>query len=62
MKRSRGVDALLSPQDLASFLQIPLSTIYYWRYTGEGPPALRVGRMLRYDMADVRAWLKTRAG
>ncbi|MDQ3766904.1 MAG: helix-turn-helix domain-containing protein [Actinomycetota bacterium] len=52
---------MLSARELAAFLEVPLSTIYFWRYRGEGPRAMRVGRCLRFSMADVRAWLERRA-
>ena len=54
-------EKLLSAQELAAFLEVPLSTIYFWRYRGEGPRAMRVGRCLRFSMADVCAWLERRA-
>ncbi len=50
-------DRLLSPDDLAGFLGVPVKTIYRWREHREGPPGFRVGRHVRYDPADVRAWL-----
>ena len=53
---------LLSAEELAEFLSVPLSTIYYWRHVGKGPPALRAGRLLRFDLASVCAWLERRAG
>lgn len=57
-----GETRLLSAEELAEFLSVPLSTIYYWRHVGKGPPALRAGRRLRFDLATVRAWLERRAG
>lgn len=53
---------LLSAVELAEFLSVPLSTIYYWRHVGKGPPALRAGRLLRFELATVLAWLDRRAG
>jgi excisionase family DNA binding protein len=46
--------------DLAQFLGVPVNTIYKWRTSGEGPPAYRVGKHLRYDEHQVREWLSTR--
>lgn len=48
---------LLSPEDLAQFLQVPLQTIYGWRYQRKGPPAIKVGKHLRFRRADVEQWL-----
>ncbi len=50
-------DRLLSPDDLAGYLGVPVKTIYRWREHRAGPPGFRVGRHVRYDPADVRAWL-----
>lgn len=48
---------LWSVHDVAGFLGVPVPTLYKWRYLGTGPAAFRVGRHLRYDPAEVRAWL-----
>jgi excisionase family DNA binding protein len=57
---SRVVPQLLSVPELAKLLQVPVATIYRWRHRGEGPEPIRVGRHLRYDPADVAAWLEDR--
>jgi hypothetical protein len=36
---------------------VPLSTIYSWRQTNQGPPAYRIGKHLRYRQSEVDAWL-----
>lgn len=51
---------LLSVTELANYLSVPVATLYAWRYRGEGPPALRVGRYLRYRWSDVQRWLELR--
>jgi len=50
-------EQLLSVEDLAAFLNVQKSTLYQWRHAGTGPPALKVGKHLRYRPADVEAWL-----
>ncbi|XTZ18269.1 helix-turn-helix transcriptional regulator [Micromonospora echinospora] len=50
-----------SVEDVARFLRVPVATVYRWRKVNYGPPAARVGKYLRYDAADVRAWFKTQA-
>lgn len=52
---------LLTTEDLATYLAVPVATIYRWRTLEEGPPAFRVGRGLRYRLADVDRWLTQRA-
>lgn len=55
-----GVVQLLSVEELAALLQVPVKTVYQWRYLGEGPPPIRIGRYLRYDPGDVAAWVGRR--
>jgi excisionase family DNA binding protein len=56
-----SLSRLLTVQELADLLQVPLKTIYTWRYKGIGPPAVPVGKYLRFRTEDVAAWLDTRA-
>jgi excisionase family DNA binding protein len=52
-----GLDPLLSVNELAEYLGVPVRTIYDWRQTGHGPPGIRIGRHLKYAMSDVMAWI-----
>ena len=52
-----GLDQLISIDELSEYLGVPVKTIYDWRLTGHGPCAIRVGRHLKYAVADVRDWL-----
>jgi excisionase family DNA binding protein len=54
-------DACWTVTEVAAYLRVPPDTLYTWRKRRYGPPAARVGRHLRYDPADVRAWLKSQA-
>ncbi len=51
------MDALLTVEDVAKLLQVPVATVYRWRQHREGPPAVRVGKYLRYSPAAMQAWL-----
>lgn len=53
---------LLTADQLADSLQVPLATIYRWNYLRSGPPAIRVGRHVRYLEEDVLAWLEAHRG
>jgi predicted DNA-binding transcriptional regulator AlpA len=46
---------------VSAFLGVPVETLYQWRKRKYGPPSARVGRHLRYDPADVRAWFRRQA-
>jgi predicted site-specific integrase-resolvase len=54
-------DRMWTPQDVSAYLQVPVATLYQWRYLGTGPVAYRAGRHLRYDPDEVRAWLRGNA-
>ena len=55
-------DRLWTAEETAAHLQIPKATLYQWRYLGIGPKAGRVGRHLRYDPEDVKAWFRRQQG
>lgn len=48
---------LLSTDEVARLLVVPVTTLYTWRYKGTGPKAYRVGKHLRYRLSDVMEWL-----
>ena len=54
-------EALLSPQQLADYLGVPIRTVYVWNSTGTGPRRVRVGKHVRYRPVDVAAWLDRQA-
>lgn len=47
----------LTPIDVADLLGVPVETVYQWRRKRTGPRGFRVGKHLRYDPEDVRAWV-----
>ena len=49
-------DQLLTPDELAQWLKMSLSTVYQ-RYHEWGLTPYRVGRHLRFSEAEVTAWL-----
>jgi excisionase family DNA binding protein len=51
------LERLLSAQDLANYLGVPVATIYTWRHRGHGPPGFRAGRHLRFRTSDVTNWI-----
>lgn len=53
-------DALLSPQELADYLKVPVKSVYRWRVEGTGPAGMRVGKHVRFRLSDVDAWLTAR--
>lgn len=51
--------ALLTIEDVAAQLGVAVQTIYGWRTRQPiyGPPAIKVGKYLRWKPADVDAWI-----
>ncbi|MFB7762632.1 helix-turn-helix domain-containing protein [Streptomyces xiamenensis] len=50
-------DRYLTPDDIAEMFDVPKETVYQWRKKRLGPPGFRIGKHLRYDPADVRAYV-----
>ena len=54
---SWGLEPLMDVAELASYLGLPVSTVYDWRVHGKGPVAYRFGKHLKFAVSDVRAWV-----
>ncbi|MGC8920171.1 helix-turn-helix domain-containing protein [Streptomyces sp. PG2] len=53
----------LTPDDLVEMFDLPsVETVYQWRRKRTGPRGFRVGRHLRFDPEDVRAWVDAQRG
>ncbi|MFD9234765.1 helix-turn-helix transcriptional regulator [[Kitasatospora] papulosa] len=51
----------LTPDDLVEMFELPsVETVYQWRRKRTGPRGFRVGRHLRFEPDDVRAWVDSR--
>ncbi|MEW9514107.1 helix-turn-helix transcriptional regulator [Streptomyces bacillaris] len=51
----------LTPDDLVEMFELPsVETVSQWRRKRTGPRGFRVGRHLRFDPDDVRAWVDSR--
>ena len=51
------MDNLMTVQDVAAHLGVPVATVYAWNSRGLGPERYRVGKHVRYRRADVEAWI-----
>ncbi len=52
---------MLSPQEVADRLGIPVGSFYRWRQHGKGPKGYRLGRHIRFRVEDVDQWLEAQA-
>jgi predicted DNA-binding transcriptional regulator AlpA len=50
----------LSPEQLAEREDVSIQTIYHWNKTRTGPRFMKLGRHVRYRLADVIAWEESR--
>lgn len=48
---------LMSIHELSEYLQVPVPTIYDWRTEKKGPPAIKLGKHLRWRRERVDQWL-----
>ena len=53
-------DRFLSVEDLAARWKRTAAVIYGLRYRGEAPPAIRIGKELRFRLVDVERWEQDR--
>lgn len=60
MSTRSEVDRLMSAEEVAAFLSVPVTTLYQWRHHGVGPRGMRVGRHLRYRRQELDDWLDSR--
>jgi predicted DNA-binding transcriptional regulator AlpA len=54
-------DELLTMQEVADVVRVPVATLRYWRHLGTGPRSFRIGRSVRYWRTEVFAWLDDQA-
>lgn len=50
-------EKLMTNEELAELLDMPLGTVRRWPSEGTGPKSIRIGRRVRWRPEDVRAWL-----
>lgn len=49
---------LVTTEAAAAHLAVTPSALKAWRVRGGGPPWIKVGGRVRYDVADLDSWLK----
>ena len=54
-------EKLLTLAEVSALLDVPLTTLYAWRYRHEGPRGYKIGRHVRYRRDVVEAWLEAHA-
>jgi hypothetical protein len=52
---------LMDSVQLADFLTNKPNTVEGWRIKGIGPKYIKIGRLVRYRLADVEEWIESQA-
>ncbi|WP_315813840.1 helix-turn-helix domain-containing protein [Bradyrhizobium sp. SZCCHNR2028] len=52
--------AWLTRREAAQFLKLGESTLAKLFVSGDGPPAIKIGRSVRYSEVDLNAWMGSR--
>lgn len=50
-------DEMLTIEEAADYLRMPVATLRYWRYCGTGPRSFKLMRHVRYWRSDLILWL-----
>ncbi|MCW0214389.1 MAG: helix-turn-helix domain-containing protein [Pseudonocardia sp.] len=59
MEEFENSEELLTADELAAELKVPLGTIRQWATKGLGPRRVKIGRYVRYPRRDVQAWVQS---
>lgn len=54
------LERMLTSQEVADVLRVPVGTLYQWRSRGVGPAAVEYGRYVMYRPSAVSAWVRER--
>jgi predicted DNA-binding transcriptional regulator AlpA len=49
---------LLYQEEVAELLRRPITTLRYWRVTGDGPKSFKLGGRVVYKLEDVDQWIE----
>jgi predicted DNA-binding transcriptional regulator AlpA len=49
---------LIDEEESATISKFETQTLRNWRHKGYGPPYYKIGRSVRYDKAELIAWLE----
>lgn len=57
--RDRAAE-LLTTKQAAERMNVSDHTLRYWGHRGEGPPAVKLGNLVRYDADQLEEWIAAR--
>lgn len=53
-------EPLVPQEETAVQLHVKPQTLCAWRNRGEGPPYVKIGRLIFYRPSDIKAWITSR--
>jgi len=56
-----SADELLTIDEVADILRVPVATLRYWRHLGTGPASFKIGRGVRYLRSEITRWFQEQA-
>lgn len=54
------MNKLLTPQEIAEYLDVKISTIYQWTHIGY-IPHIKLGRFVRFKESEITKWLESKS-
>jgi len=54
-------ESVLTPEEVAEFLQVRVQLLAKWRSAGKGPNSFKIGRYVRYSRIELLDWVAARA-
>jgi predicted DNA-binding transcriptional regulator AlpA len=55
---THNTEPLLNETEAAALLNIAVPTLRRWRWSGHGPRFAKIGRAVRYDPRELRAYIE----
>ena len=49
---------LLTETQVSRILNVSINTLRYWRYCGDGPNYIKMGRLVRYHAAELESYVQ----
>ncbi len=61
IRKLQAADPLFTPPEAAAYIGVTENTLSVWRCVGRyAIPFIKVGRLVRYRVSDLDAWLESR--
>jgi predicted DNA-binding transcriptional regulator AlpA len=58
VNRGNEMDRLMDQEEVSNMLGISMKTLEYWRWKKTGPQYVKIGRLARYRLSDVMAYIQ----